>query len=73
MSKSKASAATLGLKSTDCLKILTFQRYRLSHQVIKLLAKGGGLKTVPLCGNWKVTNATSLTSFSKIMRGSFRS
>ena len=40
VSESTASALTLGLKSTDCLKILIFQRCRLSDQVIKLLAKG---------------------------------
>ena len=40
VSESTASAVTLGLKSTDCLKILIFQRCRLSDQVIKILAKG---------------------------------
>jgi hypothetical protein len=40
VSESTASALTLGLKGTDCLKILIFQRCRLSDQVIKLLAKG---------------------------------
>jgi Ran GTPase-activating protein (RanGAP) involved in mRNA processing and transport len=40
VSESTASALTLGLMSTDCLKILIFQRCRLSDQVIKLLAKG---------------------------------
>jgi hypothetical protein len=40
VSESTASALTLGLKSTECLKILIFHRCRLSGQVIKLLAKG---------------------------------
>jgi hypothetical protein len=40
VTESTASALKLGLKGTDCLKILIFQRCRLSDQVIKLLAKG---------------------------------